>query len=90
MFIGRNLDGTLYGAWSVRQLDDAFHPRQEEVPDTHPDVVAFLAPKPPIDFSDVTMLQKEFKALALCVAQIGSLTVPQLKTLFKQKWDSLP
>ena len=90
MFIGRNLDNTLYGVWSVKQLDDAFHPRQEEVLDTHPDLVAFLAPKPPIDFSDVSNLENGLKALALCVAQIGGLTVPQLKTLFKQKWDSLP
>ena len=90
MFIGRNLDNTLYGCWTVRQSDDAFHPRQEEVADTNPDVVAFLAPKPPIDFSDVNNIEKGLKALALCVAQIGGLTVPQLKTLFKQKWDSLP
>ena len=47
---------------------------------------------PPVqgDRSDINQLQKEIKALALCVAQIGGLTVPQLKTLFKQKWDSLP
>jgi len=90
MFIGRNLDNTLYGAWSVRQPDDTFHPRQEDVPDDHPDVVAFLAPKPPLDLSDVDNLEKVIKALALCVAQVGGLTVPQMKTLFKKKWDSLP
>ena len=90
MFIGRNLDGTLYGTWAVRQRDDAFHPRQEEVSDTHPDVVAFHTPKPPIDFSDMNNLEKGLKALALCVAQVGGLTVPQMKTVFKAKWDSLP
>ena len=47
MFIGRRLDNSIYGCWSVRQPDDADHPRQEEVPDSHPDVVAFLAPTPP-------------------------------------------
>jgi len=85
MFIGRRADTSIYGLWTVRQF-----PGQEELPDTHPDVVAFLAPKPPIDFSDVNNIEKGLKALALCVAQIGGLTVPQLKTLFKQKWDSLP
>jgi len=45
---------------------------------------------PPIDLSSVDNIEKGMKALALCVAQVGGLTVPQLKTLFKQKWDSLP
>jgi hypothetical protein len=47
MFIGRRLDNSLYGCWTSRQPDDADHPRQEEVPDDHPDLLAFLAPKPP-------------------------------------------
>jgi len=51
---------------------------------------AAFVPPVPVDRSDINQLQKEIKALALCVAQIGGLTVPQLKTLFKQKWDSLP
>ena len=51
---------------------------------------AAVVPPVPVDGSDINQLQKEIKALALCVAQIGGLTVPQLKTLFKQKWDSLP
>lgn len=42
MFIGRREDGTIYGTWTVKQADDADHPRQEEVPDDHPEVVAFL------------------------------------------------
>ena len=45
MFIGRKNDGTIYGAWASRQPDDADHPGMEEVPDNHPDVVAFFAPK---------------------------------------------
>ena len=45
-------------------------------------------PPPPVDASDLANLQKEVKALALCVAQVGGLTVAQMKTLFKQKWDS--
>lgn len=45
MWIGRKPDGSVYGVFSVRQPDDADHPRMEEVADNHPDVVAFLAPK---------------------------------------------
>jgi hypothetical protein len=85
MFIGRRGDNSIYGLWTVRQFSG-----QEELPETYPEVVAFLTPKPPIDFSDVNNLEKDLKALALCVAEVGSLTVPQLKTLFKEKWDSLP
>ena len=41
MFIGRNLDGTIYGAWTSKQPQDASHQRVEEVPEDHPDLVAF-------------------------------------------------
>jgi hypothetical protein len=47
-------------------------------------------PDPPIDQSDLDQLDKRMKALALCIAQVGNLTVLQMKTLFKQKWDALP
>lgn len=90
MFIGRNADGSIYGAWTTRQPPDVDHPRIEEVPDDHADLVAFLAPKPPLDRSDINNLEKSLKALALCVAQVGGLTVPQMKAIFKQKWDALP
>lgn len=90
VYVGRRLDGSVYGVWTSKQPSDADHPNIEELPETHPDVVAFFAPKPPIDFSNVDNLEKGLKALALCVAQIGGLTVPQLKTMFKNKWDSLP
>ena len=42
MFIGRNIDGTTYGTWTVVQPHDEHHSRMEEVPDNHPDVVAFM------------------------------------------------
>lgn len=48
MFIGRRPDSTIYGAWTSRQPDDADHLGMEEVADDHPDLVAFLAPKPVI------------------------------------------
>jgi len=84
-FIGRRGDTSIYGLWTVRQF-----PGQEELPDDHSEVLAFRTPPPPIDLSDVNNLENGLKALALCVAQVGGLTVPQLKTLFNQKWDSLP
>lgn len=37
MFIGRRGDGSIYGAWTVRQWKD-----QEELPDNDPAVVAFV------------------------------------------------
>lgn len=44
----------------------------------------------PIDFSNVDNIEKGLKALALCIAQVGGLSVPQMKVMFKAKWDSLP
>lgn len=41
MFIGRNLDGSIYGTWTSQQREDADHPRLEELPDDHPDVLDF-------------------------------------------------
>ena len=47
MFIGRRLDGSIYGSWTCKQLEDEYHPNVEEVSDDHPDLVKFLAPKLP-------------------------------------------
>lgn len=47
MWIGRRQDGSIYGNWPNKQPNDADHPGMEEVADNHPDLVAFLAPKPP-------------------------------------------
>jgi len=41
MFIGRRLDGTIYGAWTQTQPQDEHHLGMEEVADNHPDYVAF-------------------------------------------------
>ena len=90
MFIGRRADNSIYGCWSCKQLDDADHPRQEEVPDDHPDLLAFLAPKPSIDFSDVDNVEKALKALGLVVAAWNGKTPAQLKAAFKTAWEGLP
>ena len=84
-FIGRRNDTSIYGLWTAQQF-----PGQEELPDNDAEVIAFRAPRPPIDISDMNNIEKGLKALALCVAQVGGLTVPQMKALFKTKWDSLP
>jgi len=66
MFIGRRPDGTIYGAWMCPQPNDADHPRIEELPDDHPEVVAFVnrpkgAPKDIVD--QILDLSPERKAL---------------------------
>lgn len=48
-------------------------------------------PEPaPVDQSDLDQLQKQMKAVLLCVAQVGGLTAPQMKTMFKNKMDAMP
>lgn len=71
MFIARNPDGSIYGAWSVSQKHNP--DVTEELPDDHPEVVAFMAPKPP------PVLTPEQK-----LAAIG-LTVDDLKALIAGK-----
>lgn len=85
MFIGRKDDGTIYGMWTCRQWAN-----QEELPDNDPAVVAFLAPRAPIDQSDLNNIEKRDKAILLCIAQVGGLTVAQIRAMFKAKYDSLP
>ena len=41
MFIGRRLDGTIYGAWSQLQAHDSDHQGIEEVEDTNTEYVVF-------------------------------------------------
>ena len=90
-FIGRNLDGTIYGYWTIKQANDEDHPRLEELPDNHPDVVAFLAPKPiPPNGSNIDNAERKTLAMALAVADVGGLTRAQIKALYKAKYDSLP
>ena len=42
MFVGRRADGSIYGTWTCRQPSDADHHNLEELPDDHPDIIAFL------------------------------------------------
>jgi hypothetical protein len=50
---------------------------------------AAQVPTPPVDPGEVDHLPKQLKALALCIAQVGGLTVPQMRALFRQKLNSL-
>lgn len=72
MFVGRRADRSIYGCWSVRQPDDANHPGQEELSDNDPELLAFVAPKPPPDISDIDNLDKTLKALALLTRQYAN------------------
>ena len=44
----------------------------------------------PLDQSDLDMIEKQIKALALVVMAWNGKTKPQLKAAFKTAWDSLP
>ena len=86
---------TGWRATDVRFVDKDYTPIPSEfiidgetLPD--PETLSDPDPTPPIDQSDIDNLQKQMKALALCIAQVGGLTVPQIKTMFKNKMDSLP
>lgn len=72
MFIGRRADRSIYGCWSVRQPDDADHPGQEELANNDPELLAFLAPKSPLDISDIDNLDKALKTLALLTRQYAN------------------
>jgi hypothetical protein len=65
MFIGRRLDGSVYGAWTQSQPNDEFHNGIEEVPDEHPDYVAFRDRKKnrvrPPDPRDVQLAEQTVK-----------------------------
>lgn len=44
----------------------------------------------PVDYSDSNNIDKTLQALMLCIAQVGGLTIPQAKALFKSKFNLLP
>lgn len=93
MFIGRRDDNSIYGCWTVRQWDG-----QEELPETDPAVLAFRAPKPPTDLSNIDNLDKVLKAIGLLLrdycnqlqaATYSSKSVAQLKSDFAAKYNAL-
>ena len=61
MWVGRRLDNTVYGIWAREQPKDEFHTGIEELPDDHPDIVAFRnRPRPvAIDPRDIKIAELE-------------------------------
>ena len=57
MFVGRRLDGSIYGTWTSRQPDDEHHAGMEELPDNHPDVVVFVNRPQPVSVDRMAQLE---------------------------------
>jgi hypothetical protein len=45
--------------------------------------------KPAVDHADSNNLNKTLKAVLMCVAQVGGLNNAQIRTMFKNKYESL-
>ena len=84
-FVQRDQLSKIIGLFANRQPGYA----EEELPHDDPEVMAYLSP-PPVDQADIDQLQKQMKAVLLCVAQVGGLTVPQIEAMFRNKMESLP
>ena len=63
MFVGRRPDGSIYGTWTCRQPDDADHSGMEELPDNHPDIVAFVNRPTPAQRDRVAELEARIAIL---------------------------
>ena len=73
MWIGRRLDGTVYGAWTNKQPADEHHPGMEEVSDNHPDVIAFMNRPRPSIIDPVDELRLALKADPTLLDKIKAL-----------------
>jgi hypothetical protein len=100
MFVSRRDDGSIYGAWTVRQFLG-----QEELADGAPELVVFMTPRPMPDLSEIDNLDKVLKALALLTRQYanalkkgtfagtaadGSKTVADTKADFATVYRAIP
>jgi hypothetical protein len=50
----------------------------------------FIWDESPLDQSNLDNIEKRDKAILLCIAQVGGLSIAQIKAMFKAKFDSLP
>ena len=73
MFIGRRPDTSIYGTWTSRQPDDADHPGMEELPDDHPDVLAFVNRPTPVITDPVDELRTALITDPLLLDRIKAL-----------------
>lgn len=71
MFVGRNKDGSIYGLWTVRPA-----PEQEELPDDHPEVAAFVA-------SQTALISAAMKRPSL--DDVIAALPPEMKTAIQQR-----
>jgi hypothetical protein len=51
IYVGKRFDGSIYGVWRNKQLDDASHPNMSQMEENDPAVLAFVA-RPPIVVAD--------------------------------------
>ena len=67
IWVGRRLDGTIYGLFRTEQPADAFHPRMEALPDDHPDVLAFRNRTRPVvvDPRDIKLAELEARIVTI-------------------------
>lgn len=77
MFVGRNIDGSIYGTWTSPQPNDEFHPRVEELPDTHLDIIAFR--NRPVRV--VESVEARLAALESRVESVELISKPMLETV---------
>lgn len=63
MFVGRRLDTSIYGMWTSKQPIDADHLGMEELPDNHPDVIAFQNRIMPVSVDPLVAMQAKIDDL---------------------------
>jgi hypothetical protein len=87
--------GAVVGCYATLQPGIA----EEFLSDDHPEVVAFQAPKPPIDLSNIDNLEKTLKAIGLLMRDYcnqlsagtyTTKTVAHLKADFAAKYQAIP
>jgi len=87
MFVGRRLDGSIYGTWTCRQPDDDDHPNVEELSDDHPEVVEFMKHVP----TQAHLTEEDFRREKEDQERVER-EIPQLQTLVQrhnQAWTEL-
>lgn len=86
MFIGRKPSGEIYGAWTQAQPQDADHRGLEEVPEDHPDLVAFLGPKPKaLQVAPAVSSKPDVEDLVMLLHEKGVVTDEDLQTIAQSK-----
>lgn len=94
-FVQRTSAGAITGVYARLQPGIA----EEFLPDDNPDVIAFRAPKPPADLSDLDNLEKSLKATVMLTRQYANAikagtytakTIADTKSDFAAIYRALP